>query len=144
MGTVRVLDCERPLHAKRWSTATMPIRLRSTPACHAHGGAIFNHAKTGGFRRTFRPGFWSKSRLPHGGVRPFHHKSICLTQLMSESHVVQIWSRNTLESGPYETFVLYRVEDELQHPAIPRVISSGRVFIMIVISHRELEPFLHR
>ena len=32
--------------------------------------------------------------LPHGGVRPFHQKSTCLTQLTLATHVVQIWSRN--------------------------------------------------
>jgi len=31
--------------------------------------------------------------LPHGGVRPFHQKSTCLTQLTLGRYVVQIWSR---------------------------------------------------
>ena len=32
--------------------------------------------------------------LPHGGIRPFHQKSTCLTELTSGPYVVQIWSRN--------------------------------------------------
>ena len=47
---------------------------------------------------------------PHGGVRPVHQKSTCLTQLTLGPRVVQIWSRNTPESGPNETFVLHRVD----------------------------------
>ena len=31
--------------------------------------------------------------LPHGGVRPFHQKSTCLTQLTLGPYVVQIWPR---------------------------------------------------
>ena len=31
----------------------------------------------------------------HGGVRPFHQKSACLTQLTGGPYVVQSWSRNT-------------------------------------------------
>ena len=30
---------------------------------------------------------------PHGGVRPFHQKSTCLTQITLGPYVVQIWSR---------------------------------------------------
>jgi len=48
-------------------------------------------------------------RYPHGGVRPFHQKSTCLTQLTLGPYVVQIWSRNTPESGANETLVLHRV-----------------------------------
>ena len=33
-------------------------------------------------------------RVPHGGVRPFHPKSTCLTQLNLGPDVVQIWSRD--------------------------------------------------
>ena len=32
---------------------------------------------------------------PHGGSRPFHQKSTCLTQLSLGPYLVQIWSRNT-------------------------------------------------
>jgi hypothetical protein len=38
-----------------------------------------------------------------------HRKSTCLAQSTLGSHVVQIWSRNTSESGPNETFVVHRV-----------------------------------
>jgi len=31
--------------------------------------------------------------VPHGGLRPFHQKSSCLTQLTLGPCVVQIWSR---------------------------------------------------
>ena len=44
----------------------------------------------------------------HGGVRPFHEKSTCTTQLTSRPYVVQIWSRNTPNFGPNETRVAYR------------------------------------
>ena len=37
---------------------------------------------------------------PHGGARTFQQKSTCLTQLTFRPYAVQIWSRNTLESGP--------------------------------------------
>ena len=46
---------------------------------------------------------------PHGGVRPFHQKSTCLTQLTLGPCVVQIWSHITPESGPNETLVLHCV-----------------------------------
>jgi len=45
---------------------------------------------------------------PHGGVRPFHQKSTCLTQLTFGHYVVQNRSRNTPESGVNETLVLHR------------------------------------
>jgi len=32
--------------------------------------------------------------LPHGGLRTFHQKSTCTTQLTSGPDVVQVWSRN--------------------------------------------------
>ena len=35
---------------------------------------------------------------------------------------MQIWSSNAPESGPYATLVLYRVDGELPHPAIPELI----------------------
>ena len=47
--------------------------------------------------------------LPHGGIRPFHQKSTCHTQLTLGPYVVQSWSRDAPESGPNETRVLYRV-----------------------------------
>jgi len=47
--------------------------------------------------------------VPHGGVRPFHQKSICLTQSTLGPYVVHIWSRNTLELRGDETFELHRV-----------------------------------
>jgi len=47
-------------------------------------------------------------RVPHGGVRPVHQKSTCITQLALGPYVVQIWSRNTLELGRNETLVLHR------------------------------------
>ena len=47
---------------------------------------------------------------PHGGVRSVHQKSICLTQSTLGPYVVQLWSRNTSESGPNETLVLHRVD----------------------------------
>ena len=31
--------------------------------------------------------------IPHGGVRPFHQKSTCLTQLILGPYAVRIWSR---------------------------------------------------
>ena len=37
------------------------------------------------------------------GIRPIHHKSICLTKLTLGPNVAQIWSRNTLGSRPAPT-----------------------------------------
>ena len=48
------------------------------------------------------------SSSPHGGVRPLHQKSTCLTQLSRGPYAVQIWSRNTTESGVNKTLVLHR------------------------------------
>ena len=53
-------------------------------------------------------------RLPHGGVRPFHQKSTCLTQSTSGPHVVQIWLHNTLEFRENDAFELHRVDPEPQ------------------------------
>jgi len=50
--------------------------------------------KIGGFRC---------SPSPHGGLRPNHQKSSCLTQLTFCPYVVQIWSRSTPESWRNET-----------------------------------------
>ena len=36
---------------------------------------------------------------PHGGVRPFHQKSTCLTRLTLGPNVVQIWSRYPSNQG---------------------------------------------
>ena len=47
---------------------------------------------------------------PHGGVRPFHQKSNCLTQSTLGPYVVYIWSRNTPEYGASKTLVLHRVD----------------------------------
>jgi len=55
---------------------------------------------------------------PHGGVRPFHQKSICLAQLTLGRYAVQIWSRNTLELRGDETRVLHRVDAELTRIAV--------------------------
>ena len=38
--------------------------------------------------------------LPHGGVRPLHQKSTCLTQSALGPYAVQIWSRNVRKSEP--------------------------------------------
>jgi len=38
--------------------------------------------------------------LPHVGVRPFHQKSTCLTQLTLGPYVVQIWSRDVRNIEP--------------------------------------------
>ena len=40
---------------------------------------------------------------PHGGLRPFHQKSTCLTQLTPGPCVVHFWSRNTPAAGENET-----------------------------------------
>ena len=37
---------------------------------------------------------------PRSAVRPFHQKSICITQLTLRPYVAQIWARNTPEYGP--------------------------------------------
>ena len=47
--------------------------------------------------------------LPHGGARPFHPKSTCISRLTLGPNVVQIWSHDTPESGTTETFALNRV-----------------------------------
>ena len=48
-------------------------------------------------------GWASGRRVPHGGARTFHQTSTCLTQLAFYPCAVQIWSRNTLESGGAKT-----------------------------------------
>ena len=48
--------------------------------------------------------------FPHGGVRPFQQMPTCITRSTSGQSALQIWSRNTPESGPNETLVLHRVE----------------------------------
>jgi len=42
----------------------------------------------------------SGKSLPHGGVRPFHHKSTCPAQLTLGPYVVQIWSRYARKRVP--------------------------------------------
>ena len=50
------------------------------------------------------------SSIPrHGGVRPFHQKSTCLTQSTLGPDVAQIWSRSTPETWVNETLVIHRV-----------------------------------
>jgi len=51
----------------------------------------------------------AEDRPPHGGVRPSHQTSTCITQLTSGPHVVQIWSCSTPEFGVNETRVVHRV-----------------------------------
>jgi len=50
------------------------------------------------------------SHYPHGRVQPFHQKSTGLMHSTLGPYVVQIWSRNSPESGPNETLVLHQVE----------------------------------
>jgi len=50
------------------------------------------------------------SRLPPGGVRPFHQKSTCITQSILGPYVVHIWSRNFLKFRGNEPLELHRVE----------------------------------
>ena len=45
---------------------------------------------------------------PHGGLRPFHQKSTCITQSTFGPCVVQIWSRTSLELRGDETLVVHR------------------------------------
>ena len=52
---------------------------------------------------------------PHDGVRPFYQKSTCLTLSTEGPNVVQIWSRDTLESGSNKTLVLHRVVRLWEH-----------------------------
>ena len=42
------------------------------------------------------------SFIPHGGVRPSHHESTCLSQSTLGPCMVQIWSRNTRYFEPPE------------------------------------------
>ena len=35
-----------------------------------------------------------RGQRPHGGVRPFHQKSTCLTELTVGPYLVHIWTRN--------------------------------------------------
>ena len=67
---------------------------------------------------------------PHGGLRPFHQKSTCLTQLTFGACVLQIWSRNTPESAVDETFVSHRgdsAEQESSCVAFPKKRKKGGV-----------------
>ena len=53
--------------------------------------------------------FDNPTLFPHGGVRPIHQKSTCLTQSILGPYLVHSWSRNTPESSPNSTRVLHRV-----------------------------------
>jgi hypothetical protein len=71
---------------------------------------------------------------PHGGVRHFHEKSTCLTQLTLGRCVVQIWSRNPPKWGN-ETWKFTK----WYHAAhSDRRILSGRVFMMNTRTQRRL------
>ena len=50
---------------------------------------------------------------PHGGVRPFHQKSTCLTQSTLRSYLLQTWSYNTPKLGPNETRVAHRTVEQV-------------------------------
>jgi len=72
---------------------------------------------------------------PPGGVRPFRQKSTCPTQLILGPHVVQIWSRNTLELRGVETLVLHRVErDFVRKPRGQSATPCGRPFLLLLYS----------
>jgi len=47
--------------------------------------------------------------VPHGGLRPFHQWSNCITQLTLGPYVVQIWSHNTLKFWGNKPRVLHRL-----------------------------------
>ena len=82
------------------------------------------------------------SRQPHGGVRPFHQKSTCLSQLNLGPHVGQIWSRNAPESGPKEILGLRRAQMKYCQNAgtkRPYVTGDGHVF-----HHRDLFHLFYR
>ena len=58
------------------------------------------------------------SAYPHGGARPFHPKSTCITQLTLGPYVEPIWSRNTLELRGDEARVLHREGSLLQQRGV--------------------------
>ena len=73
---------------------------------------------------------------PHGGVRPFHQMSTCLTQLTLGPYVVQTWSRNTPECGVNEMLVLHQVwVPQIQHVNLSIVSQpgGGRAIIRICL-----------
>jgi hypothetical protein len=63
--------------------------------------------------RFLNPASLSNNLYSHGGRRPFHQKSTCTTQLILWPYVMQIWSRNTLDSRGHETLVPNRVDVQL-------------------------------
>ena len=46
---------------------------------------------------------------PHGGLRAFHQSQLARTQLTFRLYVLQIWTRNTPDSGVNETLGVHRV-----------------------------------
>ena len=71
----------------------------------------------------------------HGGVRPFHQKSSCLTQLTVGPRVVQTWSRSTPASGVNET----RVPPRALRGGISKSIFQRRCQYLAINAH-EMAP----
>jgi len=101
--------------------------------------ALFLPRQDFGLRCTGRA-FGREGEKPHGGVRPFHQKSTCLTQLTLVPKVVQIWSRNTLELGGSETFVLHRVGGGLIQTTSPQSGSKSSFSVALICATRRRIP----
>ena len=67
---------------------------------HLLSGFGFRTRKTEPETRNLEP--QNRKPRPHGGVRPFHSKSTCITQSTLGPHLAQIWSRNTPKPSPNE------------------------------------------
>ena len=67
--------------------------MLGAPSCRHSPHSYHYLGATGPFSESF-DSHGSETDPPHGGVRTFHQKSTCLTQLTFGPYVVQIWSRN--------------------------------------------------
>ena len=92
-----------------------PLKSGRGQECHLiqvafYGGVQFREVP---FALMLSPG-WSndcgEDGQTHGGSRPIHQKSTCLTRLISRPHAVQFWPRIPLDLRGDETRVLHRLE----------------------------------
>ena len=68
--------------------------------------------------------------VPHGGVRPFHQKSTCITQLTSGPSMVQIWSRIPQNSGRAKpsNSTVRELAEPFWHICVKRLIFTSTKF----------------
>jgi len=84
--------------------------MLGAPSCRHSPHSYHYLGATGPFSESF-DSHGSETDPPHGGVRTFHQKSTCLTQLTFGPYVVQIWSGDPQKFEATKPFLeLHRVE----------------------------------